>query len=305
MLSNKVILVTGAASGLGRATAARAAELGATVVMNDLGTSPDGEGADESVLDEAVSEIASNGGDVTASFGDVTDPEYINDAIDEIIDEHGRLDGVVNYAGFLRDSMSFNMTQDEWEAVIDVHLSGHFNLIRAAGRQWRACYKEDELDTQRSFISVSSAAARGSASQINYSTAKAGVLGLTRTAARDLHQYNIRVNAMMPAAITRGVKANVPDDILKSLTTDEERAGAQRVAPLPIALLSDEAEDLTGQTFAIGVDTVYLVSDPELKRKAIMKGGWSSEALVDTFDDLLDNDARSNTEPGGLLSRVL
>ena len=305
MISEKVLLVTGAASGLGRATAARAAEMGATVVMNDLGTSTDGDGADESALEEAVTEIAATGGDVTASFGDGTDPAYIEGAIDEILDEHGRLDGVVNYAGFLRDSMSFNMTRDEWDGVTDVHLTGHFNLIQAAGKHWRALYKRDELDAQRSFVSVSSASARGSVGQVNYSAAKAGVLGLTRTAARELYQYDVRVNAILPAAFTRGLKANVPEDVLESLTTDEERAGADRVAPLTLALLADETEDVTGQTFAIGVDTVYLVSDPELKRKAIMKGGWTSEAIVDTFDGLLDDAPRTKTEPGGLLSRVL
>ena len=304
MISDKVILITGGASGLGRATAVQAADMGATVVVNDLGTSPEGEGRDEEPVQEIVDEIQAEGGEAMSSFGDVTDIEYVEGAIEEIVDEYGRLDGVVNYAGFLRDSMTFNMTREQWDGVIDVHLTGHFNLIHAAGKQWRARHKEqDGLETQRSFVSISSASARGSTGQINYSAAKAGILGLTRTAARDLHQYNVRVNALMPAALTPLVKHGVPDEKLEQI--DEEAAGPDRVAPIPIALLSDEAEDLTGWTFAGGVDTVYAVTDPEFERKAIMKGGWTAEDLADSLDDLLDERPRTKTAPGGLLGRVL
>lgn len=305
MISEKVVLITGAGSGLGRATALQAAELGATVVANDLGTSPEGEGSDKGPVEELVDEIESNGGEAMLSFGDVTDLDYVERAIKETVETYGRLDGIVNYAGFLRDAMSFNMTREQWDGVIDVHLTGHFNLIHTAGKQWRSRHKEqaDGLESQRSFVSVSSASARGSVGQANYSAAKAGILGLTRTAARDLHRYNVRVNAMMPAALTPLVKHGVPDEKLEQI--DESEAGPDRVAPLPIALLSDEATDLTGWTFAIGVDTVYTVTDPEFERKAIMKGGWTPDELADTLDDLLDERPRTKTSPGGLLGRVL
>lgn len=303
MLSGKVVIVTGAAGGLGRATAAAMAEAGATVVMNDLGTGPGGEGADEEPLREAAASIRADGGTVKTSFGDVSDPEYVDSMVADTVEAEGRVDGVVNYAGFLRDGMSFKMEKSDWDAVIDVHLSSHFNLVRSLGSRWRERFNAGEIDSQRSFVSVSSAAARGSVSQLNYSTAKAGVLGLTRTAARDLHQYDVRVNAIMPAAMTRAIRANAPDEVLDALPVEE--LGPERVAPLPVALLSDAAEDITGWTFAIAGDSVYTVTDPDFDRSAIMKGGWTADDLADSFDDLLAERARTKTAPGGLLGRLM
>jgi NAD(P)-dependent dehydrogenase (short-subunit alcohol dehydrogenase family) len=297
MLDGKVVIVTGAAGGLGRATAVAAADVGATVVMNDLGSDPSGEGADEEPLREAAAAIRDDGGDVRTSFGDVSDPEYVDAMVEETVEAEGKVDGVVNYAGFLRDGMSFKMEKADWDAVIDVHLSSHFNLVRSLGSQWRERFKADDIDTERSFVSVSSAAARGSASQINYSTAKAGVLGLTRTAARDLHRYDVRVNAIMPAAVTRAITANAPDEVVESLPVDE--LGPERVAPLPVGLLSDAAEGVTGWTFAIAGERVYTVTDPDFDRSALMKGGWTAEDLAESFDDLL-----AERPHAGLLSRL-
>ncbi|MFC6767667.1 SDR family NAD(P)-dependent oxidoreductase [Natrinema soli] len=303
MIDGKVVIVTGGASGLGRETAVQMAELGASVVVSDLGSEPHGEGANEEPLRDVVDEITEDGGEATASFGDITDYEYVGSLVEETVAAYGRIDGAVNYAGFLRDDMLFNMDPEDWSAVTDVHLTGHFNLIHHLGSHWRQRSNSEGLETQRSFVSVSSASSRGSPAQLNYSAAKAGVLGLTRTAARELHQYNVRVNAMMPAAITRMLDANVPDDVLERLPRDE--LGPEKVVALPIVLLSDDATDVTGWTFAIGGDTVFTVTDPELDRSLTTERGWSPSALAAEFDDLLEGAPRSKTEPGGLLNEIV
>jgi NAD(P)-dependent dehydrogenase (short-subunit alcohol dehydrogenase family) len=302
MMDGKVIIVTGAASGLGEATAKHLADLGATVVVADLGARPHGEGSNEAAVEAVAEDIRDDGGTATVSFGDVTDEAYVASMVADTAAEHGRIDGAVNYAGFLRDAMTFNMPLEDWKAVLDVHMTGHFNLIKHLGDHWRERSKADELDGQRSFVAVSSASGRGSASQLNYSAAKAGVLGLTRTAARDLHRYGVRVNAMMPAADTRMLRANVPEDIVEGLPT--EQLGPEKVTPLPAVLLSDHAEDVTGWTFAIGGDTVFTVTDPEFDRQATMAGGWTAAALADALDELLADEPRSKTEPGSLLEAL-
>jgi NAD(P)-dependent dehydrogenase (short-subunit alcohol dehydrogenase family) len=302
MLEDRVVVVTGAAHGLGRATAEAVAAAGGTVVMNDLGVAADGTGSDEEPLEEAVAEIRAAGGTATASFGDVTDADYIAALVEETFEEYGRIDGAINYAGYLRDGMVFSLERADWEAVLEVHLTGHFNLVHHLGAHWRTQYKAGNIDSQRSIVAVSSAAARGSVSQVNYSAAKAGILGLVRTAARDLHRYDVRVNAMMPGAMTRMISEGVPEEMVERLPVD--RIGPEKVTPLPVVLLSDAAEDVTGWTFAIGGDTVFTVTDPEFDRSAIMKGGWTPEDLAGTLDQLLDGRERSKTAPGGLLGRL-
>ncbi len=300
MLDDRVILVTGAGSGLGEATAMAMAERGARLVLNDLGTDTAGTGGgDAEPLAETVEAVEAAGGTALASFGDVTDATYVGSLVDTAINEFGRLDGIVNYAGIIREQMLFNLSEEDWDAVIDVHLSGHFNLLHHAAVRWRETSKAGEVDAQRSFLSVSSAAALGTAGSGNYSAAKAGVLGLTRTAARELHQYDVRVNAMLPTAMTR----IVPDELRDSMPAD--RLSPERVTPLPVTLMSDAATDVTGWTFAIGGDTVYTVTDPTLDRAAIMKDGWTPEDLSGMLDHLLGDDPRSKTEPGHLISKVL
>jgi len=303
MLENTIVIVTGAASGLGRATAMQLADLGATVIVCDLGAQPHGTGADQDPVEAAAAEIRERGGEAMVSFGDVTDEGYIARTVEEAYEEYGRIDGAINYAGFLRDDMSFNMALEDWKAVLSVHLDGHFNLVKHLGGHWRERHKADEIDRERAIVAISSASARGSASQINYSTAKAGVLGLTRTAARELEQYDVRVNAVMPAAHTRMLDANVPDEILADLPSDA--LGPEKCAPLPALLVSDAAEGVTGWTFAIGGDTVYTLTDPEFDRTATMDGGWTVEGLKQALDDLFDDRPRAKTQPGGLLGKIL
>jgi NAD(P)-dependent dehydrogenase (short-subunit alcohol dehydrogenase family) len=300
MLADKVVLVTGAGGGLGEATAKLMADHGATVVVNDLGVAPDGTGAGtQKPVESTAAEIRSGGGTVTASFGDVTDFDYVAALVETAFDEYGRLDGVVNYAGFMREHMIFNMPPEDWEAVVDVHLTGHFNLLHPAGKRWRARYKQGDRDGETAFLAVSSAAALGTAGSSNYSAAKAGVLGLMRTTARELHQYDVLVNAMLPAGMTR----LVPDAVRESVPA--EQGDAEQVAPLPVVLLSDAATGVTGWTFVIGGETVYTVKDPSLDHAATRRGGWTATDLAGTLDQLLARGPRAKTEPGHLLPKIL
>lgn len=296
MLADKVLIVTGAGSGLGRSTAVEIAKEGGTVIACDLEEQ-------SHKVDRTLEAIGDATGRGVANCGNVTDRDYVRSLVSEVIENFGRIDGVVNYAGILRDSMVFNMDSKAFDDVLNVHLTGHFNLLSELSSHWRERSKSEGLDSQRSFIGVSSAAARGNPGQVNYSAAKAGVLGMVRTAARELAQYNIRVNAMIPAAVTPMMEDGLSNESREELPL--ERLGPEKVTPLPIALFANGAENLTGWTFAIGADAVYSVSDPEFTHQAIMKGGWSPEELGDTLDRLVSDDGRSKTGYAGLFRKLV
>jgi NAD(P)-dependent dehydrogenase (short-subunit alcohol dehydrogenase family) len=298
MIEDKVIIITGAGSGLGRATALTAADRDATVVVSDLGTSSEGEGADESPVHETVAEIEAQGGTALAHFGDVTEPDDVETLVSTALAEYGRVDAAINYAGFLRDTMSFKMDDVDWESVVEVHLTGHFNLLRELGAHWRDAYKAGDIETQRSLVCISSEVALGNPGQVNYAAAKAGVLGLTRTAARELHQYDVRVNALMPAAATR----LVPDAVAEELPV--EKMQPERVARLALALASDETADVTGWTFGAGGDTVATVTDPLFDRTATKAGGWDIDDLPDVVDSLIGERAESKTGYNGMIDKL-
>lgn len=284
MLSEKVIIVAGAGHGLGEAAAVELGKQGATVVVNDLGASVHGEGASEEPADETAAAVEDAGGTAISHFGDITDLDYTEELVQETYEEFGRVDGVINFAGILRDSISYRMSGDEWDQVIDVHLRGHFSLLRNAGAHWReqAGEEGDELDSQRSFVTVSSRSAMGNVGQSNYSAAKAGVLGLTRATAKELYQYNIRVNALMPTAFTRMIE-DIPDE--KQPFTEEEMP-AEKVAPMVAYLMSDEAEGITGSTIRAAGDAIGFVSNPEIERLGYQEGGWTPEDIADRFREI-------------------
>jgi NAD(P)-dependent dehydrogenase (short-subunit alcohol dehydrogenase family) len=158
------------------------AEAGATVVVNDLGVDVSGEGADEQPTQETVERIEAAGGEATAHFGDVTDLAYTDQLLEETVEEYGAVHAVANFAGVLRDSMLFEMDESAWDTVVDVHLKGHFSLLRAAASHWRERYERDDgFERERSFVCVSSGVSVGNVGQANYSAAKAEVPGLMRT----------------------------------------------------------------------------------------------------------------------------
>jgi NAD(P)-dependent dehydrogenase (short-subunit alcohol dehydrogenase family) len=300
MLSDKVCIVAGGGHGLGEATAIALSELGATVVVNDLGTDLGGEGESSEPADETVAEIRDRGGEAMSHFGDIASLEYTEQLVADAVDEYGRVDAAVNFAGVLADGMSYKMSADEWDRVIRVHLRGHFALLRNLGSHWRERAREhdDGLPEQRSFVSISSlSATRGNLGQANYCAAKAGILGLTRSVARDLNRYNVRVNAIMPNAFTRMAK-DVPEE---HRVDEDEIPAPEDNAPIIAYLMSDHAEDVTGCTFAIDGpdgDELSLVSEGEKVRTGIRDGGWSTDALVDRFPDVFeDGDELHKADP--------
>lgn len=279
MLEDKVCIVTGGGHGLGEATARHLGERGTTVVVNDLGTGPSGETADEEPAQQVADAITDAGGTAMAHFGDVTELSYTEQLIEDTVAEHGRIDGLVNFAGILDDGFLVGMDGEQWDKVIDVHLRGHFALLRNLAAHWRQRANDDELDSQRSFVALTSRSALGNPGQTNYSAAKAGVMGLTWTAAQELARYNVRVNALMPTAYTRLIE-EIPED--KRPFTREEKP-PEKVAPVVGYLFSDAAEDINGRIVRSSGDLVGLVSDPSIDRVAFQEGGWTVEELADRF----------------------
>ena len=298
MLEDTVQIVCGAGGGLGEETAVAMADHGATVVVNDLGVTVDGGGESAEPAQETVERIEAAGGEAMAHFGDVTDFSYTEDLVADTVAEYGAVHGVVNFAGILRDSMVFNMDEDEWDAVVDVHLKGHFSLVRAASRHWRERYKGDDgFDRQRALTCVSSGVAAGNPGQANYSAAKAGVLGLMRTAARELFQYDVRVNALWPTALTR-----MTEDLPAMAGADEETMGPQLVPAAPVFLASEGATDVNGLTLALAGGTLAVVSDPEreqsLSKNVGEDGRWTAEEIDARWAELTDGAETMRMDPG-------
>lgn len=288
MLSDKVCIVAGGGHGLGQAAAIELGRQGATVVVNDLGSDVTGGGESTEPAEETVAEVVAAGGTGMAHFGDVSSLDYTERLISDVVDKYDRIDGVVNFAGILRDRISYKMTEDEWDDVVRVHLKGHFALLRNVGAHWRAQAADEggELDEQRSFLGVSSRAALGNVGQVNYSAAKAGILGLVRTAAREFVRYNVRVNALMPTAYTRMTVHGIPEE---KMPFDEDEMPPAKVAPMISFVMSDAAEDISGVTLRAGGDAVGVVSDPEFVRLGYRDGGWTAEALEDRFREEIGN----------------
>jgi NAD(P)-dependent dehydrogenase (short-subunit alcohol dehydrogenase family) len=298
MLEETVQIVCGAGHGLGEETAVAMADHGATVVVNDLGVDVDGEGSDAEPAEETVARIEDAGGEAMAHFGDVTDLDYTERLVEDTVAEYGAVHGVSNFAGILRDSMVFNMDEAEWDAVVDVHLKGHFSVVRAISSHWRERSKaEGGFDRQRSLICVSSGVAAGNPGQANYSAAKAGVLGLMRTAARELYQYDVRVNALWPTALTR-----MTEDLPAMAGVDEEAMGPQLVPAAPVFLASEAAADVNGITLALAGGNLAIVSDPERERTLSKNlgddGAWTAAEIEAQWDELTEDAETMRMDPG-------
>jgi NAD(P)-dependent dehydrogenase (short-subunit alcohol dehydrogenase family) len=298
MLDDTVCIVCGAGHGLGEETAVAMAEQGAHVVVNDLGVAVDGTGEDAEPAEETVERIRANGGEATAHFGDVTDLEYTERLVEETVAEYGAVHTVANFAGVLRDSMLFNMSEAQFDTAVDVHLKGHFSLLRNVTAHWRERHKaEDGFDRERSVLCVSSGVAAGNPGQANYSAAKAGVLGLMRTAAREMHQYDVRVNALWPTALTR-----MTEELPAMAGADAESMGPQLVPGVPVFLASEASEGVTGCTVAIAGGNLSVVSDPERERTRSKNvgrdGAWTAAEVAEEWDDLTDGIETTRLNPG-------
>ena len=294
LLDGTVQIVCGAGGGLGEETAVAMARHGATVVVNDLGVAVDGTGQDTEPAAATVERIESTGGEATTHCGDVTDLDYTETLISETVARFGAVHGITNFAGILRDSMIFNMSEADWDAVIDVHLKGHFSLLHNASAHWREQYKQEGFDRQRSFCCVSSGASAGNPGQSNYSAAKAGILGLMRTTARELNQYDVRVNALWPTALTR-----MTEGLPALAGVDESTFGPRHIAPMPVFLASEHADDVTGCTLAVAGDSIAFVSDPERERSLTAPGEqWQAKEIVEQWDTLTEGFETTRLTPG-------
>jgi NAD(P)-dependent dehydrogenase (short-subunit alcohol dehydrogenase family) len=248
--TGRVAVVTGAGRGLGRAHALAFAAEGAKVVVNDLGVGPDGAGESPGPAQDVVEEIRDRGGQAVAHGGDIATADGAASLVAAALDTYGRLDTLVNNAGFLRDRMLVNLGEDDWDAVIRVHLKGHFLPLRHAAAHWRAEAKAGRTPTARVVSTSSGAGLLGSVGQGNYAAAKAGIVGLTLVAAAELGRYGIQVNAIAPAARTRMTESTFAD----TMTAPDEPGAFDamapgNVSPLVVWLGSAACAGVTGRVF--------------------------------------------------------
>ena len=276
MLEGKAVLVTGAGGGIGRDFALAMAAAGASVLVNDLGTSVSGEGASATPAQKVAGEIRAAGGRAAASSDSVADWSSANRIVQSALDAFGRLDVVVNNAGILRDRFFFNMSVEEWRAVIDVHLNGSFYVARAAAPHFRSqqsgCYVH----------MTSTSGLVGNLGQANYSAAKLGIVGLSKSIALDMARYNVRSNCIAPFAWSRMI-GSIPTETPEQQARVEKLKSLQtaKIAPLAVCLASEAAREVTGQVFAVRGNEIFLMSQSRPRRSVHRAEGWTPETLAE------------------------
>ena len=283
-LEGRNAVVTGAGRGIGRAVAMLLAREGARVVVNDPGVNVDGTGHDNGPADQVVAEIRAAGGTAVANYDSVAEVQGGENMIRQCVESFGRIDILVNVAGILRDRMIFNMTEEEWDAVIAVHLKGHFNTIKPAS----VLMRQQRYGRIVNFSSISGL--RGNSGQANYGAAKAGIAGLTRVVARDLGRYGVTCNAIAPGAQTRMI-AQIPESA-RTLRVQRgmQQTGAsapllveptpEHVAPMTVWLCTDEAWDVNGRIFHVAGGVLSLAHEEMPIREIHKDGKWTVEELA-------------------------
>ncbi|WP_020140388.1 SDR family oxidoreductase [Streptomyces sp. 351MFTsu5.1] len=265
-LAGKVVAVTGAGRGIGRAVALAAAAEGAKVVVNDYGVSVDGASPTSEVASGVVKEIEAAGGEAVAVADDISTMAGGQRVVDTALASYGQLDGVVCVAGILRERMLFNMSEEEWDPVVATHLKGTFTVFRAAS----AVMRQQRAGTLLGFTSGNH---QGSFSQANYSAAKGGIISLVRSAALAMHKYGVTANAVAPVARTR-MSANVPFDLA-------EIGEPEDVAAMVVYLLSERAREITGQVYTVAGSKIAVWAQPREVRAAYASGGWTPESIAE------------------------
>lgn len=276
MLENQVVVVTGAGGGIGRAIALEMARCGASVVINDVGVSLAGEGGCASPAEETRRLIEEAGGRAVINTDSVAQWSSAQQIVNCALDNFGRIDGVVNNAGIIRDVIFHKMTPEDWSSVIDVHLNGSFYVSRAAAEHFRK-------QQSGSFVHmVSTSALIGNVGQANYSAAKLGIVALSKSIALDMQRYNVRSNCIAPFAWSRMTSA-IPD------TTPEEKARVERIkqmtpeknAPLAAYLLSDHARAVNGQVFTVRRNELFLMGQSRPLRSVQQSDGWTPQSIAE------------------------
>ena len=280
-LDGRVAIVTGAGRGIGRSVALLLASEGASVVVNDLGVSLDGSGGNSGPAQDVVTEIGEAGGKAVASGADISDFTAAEGLVNTAIEEFGRLDVLVNVAGILRDRMVFNMTEQEWDDVIRVHLKGTFNTTRFASAYWRSLRDETAQNRIINFTSVSGL--HGAPGQPNYAAAKMGIVGLTYSAAHSLAKYGVTVNAISPGAATR-MTDSVPTDRRRSRTSSADERSPDNVAPIVAYLASDRSGWITGRVIHSAGNEISLYNNPEPVSRLVGTGPWAAELLEEQVE---------------------
>jgi NAD(P)-dependent dehydrogenase (short-subunit alcohol dehydrogenase family) len=279
-LDGRVAIVTGAGRGIGRSVAMLLASEGASVVVNDLGSAVDGSGDDSGPAHDVVAEIAEAGGKAVANGADISVFAAAENLVQTAIEEFGRLDILVNVAGILRDRMVFNMTEQEWDDVIRVHLKGTFNTTRFASAHWRSLRDESAQNRIINFTSVSGL--HGAPGQPNYAAAKMGIVGLTWSSARALGKYGVTVNAISPGAATR-MTDSVPTDRRRTRPEVDEWS-PDNVAPIVAYLASERSGWITGRIIHSSGYEVSLYSNPEPVVRIVGTGPWQPDALAEQVE---------------------
>jgi len=276
MLAGKVVAVTGAGRGIGREIALLCAREGASVVVNDPGVAQDGDGGDRAPAAQTVADIRDAGGQAEANFASVADPAGAESIIADAIRAFGRIDAVVNNAGILRDAIWHKLSHADWQAVIDVHLNGAFNVSQAATPHFRE-------QRSGSFIHFTSGSGLiGNIGQANYAAAKLGIVGLSQSIALDMARFGIRSNCIAPTAFTRMI-----ENLTQGAPADDpgiaklRDMGAEKIAPLAVYLASDAAAGVTNQIFGVRRNEIFLFSKPRPIRSMAKSEGWTARSIAD------------------------
>ncbi len=282
MLERKVAVVTGAGRGIGREIALLMAKEGAKVVVNDFGGREDGTGGASKVADDVVKEIKDAGGMAAGNYDSVTTMETGKKIIQTALDNFGKLDILVNNAGILRDRMIFNMTEEEWDGVIAVHLKGSFACTRAAVPLMR------EQRSGRIINFTSTSGLVGNIGQANYGAAKMGIVGFTKVVALDMARYNVTANCISPFAWTRLI-GTIPTEteVQKRRVEKLKKMSPADIAPLVAYLASDEAQYISGQIFGVRGKEIFIFSQPRPVRSIHYSEGWTPSRIAEMFKGTL------------------
>ena len=277
-LDGKVAIITGAGRGIGRGHAIALAEAGAQIVVNDLGGSSAGEGTDQSPAQQVADEIKGFGGKAVANYDNVADFQGAENLIKQAVEEFGRLDILVNNAGIIRDRMIVNLSEEEWDAVINVHLKGHFAPTRHAAAYWRAQSKAGNQVNGRVINTSSPSGVFGNVGQTNYGSAKAGIAAFTIISALELGRYGVTVNCLAPNARTRLTEQTfgdipIPEGGFDAMDPDN-------ISPIVVGLCSDAAQSITGQCFFVYGGVVNVLKPWDVGEAIISDKKWDPDEFV-------------------------